>query len=108
MKRLSALLAATIAALCTISAEESSTVLLSTMAARLSAMAPYRIEFEVSAPDAGSSRGSMVVDSMRYSIEIEGERLFSDGRLRYGISAAEQTVTIDAVDPYNRNLLENA
>ncbi len=97
-----ALMASTVAA-----AEEESGRILARMSAKLEAMAQYKIEFTVSAPDMGQSKGVCYVAGDKYNIKVDDQTQFSDGTVRYRINPADREVTLDRQNPDSRNLLEN-
>ena len=76
------------------------------MSAKLKAMGEYEVTFNVSAATFGAE-GRYLVSGREYQLTLGDAEVFCDGQTRYEVNNALSEITIDTVNPAERNILNN-
>lgn len=105
MKKGIALLILTFAALAA-QADERSTAILTRMSAKLKAMGEYDVAFTIAAESFKAS-GRYSVSGREYYMTLGDGEVFCDGETFYEVNKALEEITIDRVNPSDRNILNN-
>lgn len=97
-----------LAALCA-NADERSSALLNKLSSLIGGYGNYRVEFTVYIPDLQPQQieGYYLVNDDKYYISVEESEVYCDGKIKYEVNRADREVTIDAVNPAERNILSN-
>ena len=95
-------------ALC-VNADERSSALLNRLSSRIEGYGNYRVEFTVYIPGLQPQQieGYYLVNGDKYYISVEDSEVYCDGKVKYEVNRADREVTIDAVNPAERNILSN-
>ena len=93
----------------TVGADERSSALLDRLSSRIAGYGNYRVEFTVYVPGLQPQQieGYYLVNGNKYYITVEDREIYCDGKLKYEVNPADREVTIDRVDPSDRNILSN-
>lgn len=87
-------------------ADQRADALLARMSARLKAMGEYEVTFKVSA-GSFKAEGEYTVSGSEYRLTLGDAEVFCDGKTRYEVNNAVEEITIDTVNPSERNILNN-
>lgn len=87
-------------------ADERADALLARMSAKLKAMGEYEVVFNVSA-GMFKAKGQYTVSGNEYLLTLGDAEVFCDGKTRYEVNNAVAEITIDTVNPSERNILNN-
>lgn len=93
----------------TVGADERSSALLNRLSALFGEYGNYRVEFTVYVPGLQPQQieGYYLVNGNKYYITVEDREIYCDGKLKYEVNRTDREVTIDKVDPADRNILSN-
>ena len=90
-----------------VAADDRSDALLAALSGKIESLGDYEVAFRVVVKEQGSVSGVYVVSGDKYYIRVEDREVFCDGKTRCEVSHADKEVTIDRVDPNDRNILSN-
>lgn len=90
-------------------ADERSSALLDRLSSLIGGYGNYRVEFTVYVLGLAPQQieGYYLVNGDKYYITVEDREIYCDGKLKYEVSGADREVTLDRVDPADRNILSN-
>lgn len=100
------LLLFTVASAISASADSRSETLLSKMSAAVKALGRYEAAFTVTAGEFRAD-GRYAVDGKAYTLNMAEAEVYCDGRTRYEVNRSLKEITVDSVDPAERNILNN-
>ena len=87
-------------------ADGAAETMLARISAKLKAMGEYEVSFSVTA-GTFKAAGKYVVDGSEYQLTLGDAEVFCDGSTRYEVNNAVKEITIDTVNPSERNILNN-
>lgn len=88
-------------------ADEKSSAIIARVDSILKGYANYEVKFTASAAMMGDVKGSYTVSGDRFSITVDDQTHFSDGKARYEIYDQLKEVVVDKADLSQRNMLSN-
>lgn len=89
-----------------VAADEPAEKLLRRTSAVLKGYGSYEVKYAVSMQNR-RFEGSYVVSGDRFSLVLEGNQVFSDGKNRYEVNESNREVLIDMIDGSGNNILNN-
>lgn len=89
-------------------ADGNSTAIIAKLSSLFGGYKNYEVQFTAKVDDgAGSVPGRYVVSGDRYYITVEDRQVYSDGKQKYEVNDTDREVTIDVINPKDKDLLSN-